>query len=283
MSADANSYEELRKQRVQQNLKHLEELGISQISKCLLEVTKCEHKLFKPRASPKMKKSPGTMEIRRSSRARNSVPSYRDQVEDTELRSYRKRYSRSEQKGREYTGRVASYEEHARAVEKAEELQSNLNPSYPSFIKSMVRSHVSSCFWLGLPTRFCKEHLPPNELKMVLEDENGTEYDAVYIGSRTGLSGGWRGFAMDHNLEDGDVIVFELTEPARFKVYIIKAIDAEDKKAEDKKDEIATDNTEETKSPETEESPEESPASQRRTTRSSSRRKPAKTRKSAYS
>lgn len=53
---------------------------------------------------------------------------------------------------------------------------------------------------------------------MVLEDENGNEFDAIYIGNRTGLSGGWRGFAMEHNLEDGDVLVFELREPARFKV-----------------------------------------------------------------
>lgn len=55
---------------------------------------------------------------------------------------------------------------------------------------------------------------------MVLEDENGVEFDAVYIGVRTGLSGGWRGFAMHHNLEDGDVLVFELTAPDHFKVLI---------------------------------------------------------------
>ena len=44
----------------------------------------------------------------------------------------------------------------------------------------------------GLPSRFCKDHLPPREYKMVLEDEEGGEFDAVYIGNRTGLSGGWR-------------------------------------------------------------------------------------------
>lgn len=76
------------------------------------------------------------------------------------------------------------------------------------------------CFNKGLPTWFCKDHLPPNELKMVLEDEDGQEYDAIYIGKRTGLSGGWRGFAMDHNLEEGDVLVFELRKPARFKVHM---------------------------------------------------------------
>lgn len=55
---------------------------------------------------------------------------------------------------------------------------------------------------------------------MVLEDENGVEFDTVYIGSRAGLSGGWRGFSMHHNLEDGDALVFELTAPDCFKVVI---------------------------------------------------------------
>lgn len=53
---------------------------------------------------------------------------------------------------------------------------------------------------------------------MVLEDEDGSETDAVYIGNRSGLSGGWRGFALHHKLDDGDALVFELVEPARFKV-----------------------------------------------------------------
>ena len=57
-------------------------------------------------------------------------------------------------------------------------------------------------------------------LDVVLEDENGTEYGAIYIGKRAGLSGGWRGFALDHKLDDGDALVFELIEPARFKVYV---------------------------------------------------------------
>lgn len=53
---------------------------------------------------------------------------------------------------------------------------------------------------------------------MVLEDENGAEYEAVYIGKRAGLSGGWRAFALDHKLDDGDALVFDLIEQARFKV-----------------------------------------------------------------
>lgn len=55
---------------------------------------------------------------------------------------------------------------------------------------------------------------------MVLEDESGKEYEATYIGKRTGLSGGWRAFALDHKLDDGDAVVFELVEPTRFKVHL---------------------------------------------------------------
>jgi len=32
------------------------------------------------------------------------------------------------------------------AVLQAEEVQSNLRPEFPSFVKSLVRSHVASCF-----------------------------------------------------------------------------------------------------------------------------------------
>jgi hypothetical protein len=42
----------------------------------------------------------------------------------------------------------------------------------------------------GLPTSFCKNQLPSKEFMMVLEDEEGIESDVVYIGNRTGLSGG---------------------------------------------------------------------------------------------
>lgn len=59
---------------------------------------------------------------------------------------------------------------------------------------------------------------------MVLEDENGSEYEAKYIYSRTGLSGGWRGFALDHKLDDGDAVVFELVEAERFKVVVLLSV-----------------------------------------------------------
>ncbi|KAF9598319.1 hypothetical protein IFM89_026608, partial [Coptis chinensis] len=112
--------------------------------------------------------------------------------------------------------KVASYEERTSAQRYAEDFQANLQ--HPSFVKSMVRSHVYSCFWLGLPHNFCKNHLPAADLTMVLENEKGSEYESLYIGRKRGLSGGWRRFALDHKLDDGDALVFELTESDRFKV-----------------------------------------------------------------
>lgn len=68
-----------------------------------------------------------------------------------------------------------------------------------------------------IPRNFCRENLPDDILNMVLEDEDGFEHYAVYIVNR-GLSAGWRGFALGHNLVIGDALVFELIEPAKFKV-----------------------------------------------------------------
>jgi len=70
----------------------------------------------------------------------------------------------------------------------------------------------------GFPPKFCKENLPAHELKMVVEDEKGLEHKVNYLGSRGGLCGGWKGFASGHNLEIGDALVFELSEPTKFKV-----------------------------------------------------------------
>ncbi|AQK86779.1 B3 domain-containing protein Os05g0481400-like [Zea mays] len=233
-AASGAAYEEQRKKRVLENLKHLEDLGIAEMSKSLLQAARLQ-KLNKAgvRAGPKERKKFDATEVRRSSRAKTTV-SYKDDFGELDafLRGTRRSGGRNTEHGREYTGRIPSYEQQQRAFRKAEKLQDSLDPNNPSFVKTMVRSHVSSCFWLGLPISFCKNNLPSKEFRMVLEDEEGLEFDAVYIGNRTGLSGGWRGFAMHHNLEEGDSLVFELAEHDKFKIYIIKAIDDDVKEAE---------------------------------------------------
>lgn len=57
---------------------------------------------------------------------------------------------------------------------------------------------------------------------MVLEDENGKEFEAKYLAEKVGLSAGWRGFSIAHELLEGDVVVFQLVRPTTFKVYIVR-------------------------------------------------------------
>ncbi|XP_058748004.1 putative B3 domain-containing protein At5g58280 [Vicia villosa] len=246
----SNNYEEARKLRLEENKKRFQDLGILTISKKLTEIAspakKSANHIYRPKS-----KTIVVAEPRRSSRARNPVPSYREEF-GTDLPNLRKRSgSRSFPSSWEsYIARpldeikVATSQERNHALEAAEALQINLNSSKPSFVKSMVRSHVYSCFWLGLPSRFCEEHLPKTVYNMVLENEEGSEYEAVYIGKRAGLSGGWRAFALEHKLDDGDALVFELVEPARFKIYIVRAFpDVYEEEEEEKEEKEEENNT----------------------------------------
>ncbi|XP_024981963.1 putative B3 domain-containing protein At5g58280 isoform X2 [Cynara cardunculus var. scolymus] len=211
----SNSYEEARKQQLLENKKRFEDLGILKISKSLSDLSKSEKQSKQREVKPKIRNAL-VIEPRRSTRARNPAPSYQDDL-DIGLPSVRRR-SNSNSSWASYLARpleevkTASYEERVQAIRSAEKVQSNLQSEYPSFVKSM-----------GLPTSFCKKHLPKSTVSMVLENEDGNEYDAVFISERTGLSGGWRAFALEHKLDDGDALVFELVEPTRFKIYIVKA------------------------------------------------------------
>lgn len=53
-------------------------------------------------------------------------------------------------------------------------------------------------------------------------DEEGEEYPTVYLAGKAGLSGGWRGFSIEHGLVDGDALVFQLIRPTTFKVTVCK-------------------------------------------------------------
>lgn len=57
---------------------------------------------------------------------------------------------------------------------------------------------------------------------VTLVDENEDESESKYLTQKNGLSGGWRGFAIDHELVDGDALVFQLTDPTTFKVIICR-------------------------------------------------------------
>ncbi|CAN0924574.1 B3 domain-containing protein At3g19184 [Linum grandiflorum] len=105
---------------------------------------------------------------------------------------------------------------------KAQRIESGLPRNYPTMIKVMLPSHVTGGFWLGLVKGFCTKHLPEEDTMMDLEDENGEVQSAKYLVHKQGLSGGWRAFSISHQLVKGDVIVFQLVKPTRFKVHIAR-------------------------------------------------------------
>ncbi|KAK1433053.1 hypothetical protein QVD17_09959 [Tagetes erecta] len=111
---------------------------------------------------------------------------------------------------------------------RAREIQSTLGDEHPSFVKTMLPSHVTKCFWMGLPLRFCRSYLPKEDSVIVIEDENGEQCNLKLIAYRFGLSAGWKQFANQHKLHEEDVLVFQLVESCKFKVYIVRANDSKD-------------------------------------------------------
>ncbi|RZC84433.1 hypothetical protein C5167_047219 [Papaver somniferum] len=109
-------------------------------------------------------------------------------------------------------------------IERAEEFRSSLDPKFPSFVKLMVKSHVSGEFSLGIPSKFCAKFMLKEDISMTLLDEEGKEHIAKYLAGKCGLSAGWRGFVIDHKLVEGDPVVFQLIEINKFKVYIVRTI-----------------------------------------------------------
>ncbi|XP_038885679.1 B3 domain-containing protein At5g42700-like [Benincasa hispida] len=209
------SYEECRRKRVEENKKRMEALNLPLLSQALLDSSPSKSsspsKLTKPRVTQKQ-----LVVVRRSSRvAKQPTPVYAEVLVDRVVIPRR---------ARDFPEQFyASDEARKNAFERALELHSGLEPNYPICIKSMVRSHVSGCFWLGLPAHFCKTHLPKNDGVMTLIDEDGDEYPIIYLARKTGFSGGWKGFSIAHKLSDGDAVVFQRIKPTACKVYIFRA------------------------------------------------------------
>ncbi|KAM7510381.1 hypothetical protein LguiB_009256 [Lonicera macranthoides] len=111
------------------------------------------------------------------------------------------------------------------AMLQAEDVRSSLGTESPSFLKLVVPSHVEGSFSMSLPGSFCRSHLPINNTVIILEDEREERFEVKYFSKWMGLSGGWRNFAVQHKLREGDVLVFHLVAPTRFKVYIVRAND----------------------------------------------------------
>ncbi|KAK4787317.1 hypothetical protein SAY86_011150 [Trapa natans] len=218
-------YEECRRKRLEENQKRMEALNLPLLAQSLRRSSS-----LSPSPSPMKHAKRRTVEkqvvvVRRSERVANiPAPAYNVVVDriSTPRRIYKQRDPPSimyaSEEAREYT------------IEKAEELQSTLGPQCPTLVRTMLPSHVSGGFWLGLPSHFCKTSLPHRDGMITLVDEEGEEFPTVYLARKSGLSGGWKGFSVAHNLTYGDTLVFQLTQSTVMKVYIIRVSSYEEGK-----------------------------------------------------
>ncbi|XP_065870533.1 B3 domain-containing protein At5g42700-like [Euphorbia lathyris] len=216
-----SNYENIREKRLEENKKRMEELNLKSLSLDLQSASPKKSPM--KQAKPRIHRVKELVPVRRSSRfADKPTVTYKEMV--IEYIDRPRRGYNSYNRHRDLLNRIyASDEVRTLAIDKAEELQSGLGSKFPSFVKPMLQSHVTGGFWLGLPVQFCKDHLPSRDEFITLEDENGDETESKYLAAKTGLSAGWRGFAIAHELVDGDALVFQLVSRTKFKVYIIRA------------------------------------------------------------
>ncbi|KAL1546980.1 B3 domain-containing protein-like protein [Salvia divinorum] len=211
-------YEAVRQQRLEENKKRMEELHLPLLTQALKDASS-------PKPSPMKKTKPRTartelVPVRRSLRFSNkSAPEYKEITVYDRVQIPRRTTHRT----RDFSNRVyASDQARDVAMKKAEGIEASLGSDHPSFVRSMLPSHVSGGFWLGLYTDFCRWRLPRSDSVVQLVDEQGEEWPVVYLSRKTGLSGGWKKFAVDHSLVDGDALVFQLIKPTVFKVFITR-------------------------------------------------------------
>ncbi|PIA26237.1 hypothetical protein AQUCO_09500007v1 [Aquilegia coerulea] len=212
VKASTTSYEELRQKRMEENKKRMEELNLTKLALAVRNASPKLSAQVKPRSA---RKAVTPVEVRRSSRnSGKPTPVYKEVRMDIQERP--RRYYKTH---RDLSNRVyADYESRVDATERAEDIESKLENGFPSFVKPMLQSHVTGGFWLGLPRSFCRKHLPRSDKEFTLIDEDGGEWYTLFLAAKNGLSGGWRGFSIAHELVDGDALVFELVEPTKFKV-----------------------------------------------------------------
>ncbi|CAI0558178.1 unnamed protein product [Linum tenue] len=217
MVAKQSKYEQIRLSRMEENKKRMEALNLPLLSQSLRTTSPNPSPMKQSAPRPRVVKKEVVV-VRRSSRVANKPSPVYAEVGES-LVPFR---VVSSGRSRDLSNRVyASDEARAEALEKAENLHASLETHYPSFVKSMLISHVTGGFWLGLPKSFCKMNLPKRDEVMTLIDEEGNEHPTIYLPRKTGLSGGWKGFAVDHNLADGDALIFQLIRPTAFKVVSI--------------------------------------------------------------
>ncbi|GFS33162.1 hypothetical protein Acr_00g0026700 [Actinidia rufa] len=99
-----------------------------------------------------------------------------------------------------------------------------------SIIVVMRLSHVYRGFYMSIPSEWALSHLPRKNQQVILRMKEKTwRANFNYKAYGGGLTGGWRNFAFENNLEEFDVCLFELaggaTDAIVMDVSIFRVID----------------------------------------------------------
>ncbi|BAT82712.1 hypothetical protein LR48_Vigan01g331500 [Vigna angularis] len=81
-----------------------------------------------------------------------------------------------------------------------------------SLVVVMRPSHVYKRFFVSMPNKWIGEHIPPMSQDVILRMDKGewvARYSYHNIRHTGGLTGGWKHFVLDNNLEEYDVCVFK--------------------------------------------------------------------------
>ncbi|XVE94807.1 hypothetical protein REPUB_Repub02eG0041400 [Reevesia pubescens] len=91
------------------------------------------------------------------------------------------------------------------------------------FMVVMKPTHVGRRFYMSIPSAWVAKHLSKENADVILRINKRTWRTRFYyyrIRDCGGLSGGWRNFANDNNLEEHDVCVFELATNGRKPIIL---------------------------------------------------------------
>jgi hypothetical protein len=245
VSSELSEYEKQRLANIARNEAALAALGIGQAKR---DMAAAERERAQARiGGSRSKRSIAYGPARASSRiAGKPGPTYAD-VAEAEAQSS------SAWVGRRNTGRRDFYatgfnntvwptqEQVAKAAAAAEETVAA--SQVPASVKVMLPSHVSSGYWLQMPVDLA-DYLPGSmgKHRFRLLDSTGAEpasgggpgFPVIWLrrgGNGGGLSGGWRGYAIDRELGVGDVVAFEKLDGNKLRATIHRALTLEERHA----------------------------------------------------
>ena len=240
LGAELCEYERQRLANIARNEAQLAQLGIFDTKRDMAQESRQKAKAARRRQISTL---PAEASRASSRIAGKEAPSYRE-LADTEQRArsaggpWRTRvgHSRRDFYATGFNNTVWPSQEQVKAAAAAGEATVDAS-ALPASVKVMLPSHVSGGYWLQMPVDLTAS-LASTKTRMRLIDSEGVEPEAggpgfpvIWLprGSGGGLSGGWRGYAIERELGVGDVVAFEKLDGARLKATVHRAMTLEER------------------------------------------------------